>query len=418
MENNKINFKSEISFSIYALGLGTVVGCFIWVFLKIMQYGMEFLWNYIPSAVNIPFYAVIVCVVGGIIIGFYQMKFGDYPESLETVISKVKKEKHYRYNNVFAVTVGALLPLIFGGSIGPEAGMVSIIVGLCYWVGDKLKLADKTLSELTSVGIVATLGILFYAPFFGIAEYAEEPTDANKELVLSKPGKLLAKIFAVIGGIGIYYILGQMFGSAMSFPSLPKEDITNYDRILGIPLIIIGLLFGYIYIIFNKLCALFFKKLANKKHLKFLGTVLGGLVLGIIGTYMPITMFSGEEQITELSEIYMNYSPYFLIIIGVVKLFITDFCIHSGWHGGHFFPVIFGGVSIGYGFSMILGTAPSLTIAIITAAILAVSMRKPFAVALLLLLCLPVRTIPWLIISAFIAGNIPLPKFLRPQKTE
>lgn len=418
MENNKINLKSQIAFSVYALVLGMFVGCFIWAFLKVIQYGMEFLWNYIPSIVNIPFYTIIVCIIGGIIIGFYQMKFGDYPESLETVISKVKKEKYYKYNNIFAVTVGALLPLIFGGSVGPEAGMVGIIVGLCYWVGDKLKLAGKTLTEFTSVGIIATLGILFYAPFFGIAEYSEEPTDANKELVLSKPGKLFAKIFAVIGGIGIYYVLGQIFGSAMSFPSLPKEDVTNHDRLLGIPLIIIGLLFGYIYMILDKLCALFFRKIANKKWFKFLGTILGGLALGIIGTYMPITMFSGEEQITELSEIYMNYSPYFLIIIGIVKLFITSFCIHSGWRGGHFFPVIFGGVSIGYGFSLIFATAPSITIAIITAAILAVSMRKPFAVALLLLLCLPVRTIPWLIISAFIAGNIPLPKFLRPQKAE
>lgn len=418
MGKDKIHFKSEFTFSVYALLLGMFAGAFIWTFLKVLSYGIEFVWDYIPSVLNIPFYTIIICTTGGIIIGLYRMKFGNYPESLQTVISKVKKEKRYRYDNIIVVTIAALLPLLFGGSIGPEAGMTGIIVGLCYWVGDKLKFADKTLAEFTSVGIMSTLGILFYAPLFGVASYEEEPTDENKNLILSKPVKLLSKIIAIIGGLGIYYILGQIFGNAMSFPHFDGESVTNYDRLIGVPTIFIGILCGYIYQIFKKVCMILSKKISNKKFIGFLGTVLGGLILGIIGTYVPLTMFSGEEEISRLIKSYTSYAPCLLIFIGIVKLFITNFCIYSGWHGGHFFPVIFAGVSIGYGLAVLFGTTPSLTIAIITSALLATSMRKPLAVTLLLLLCLPVRTIPWMIISAFIAGTIPLPKFLKCQNTE
>ena len=413
MQNNKTNFKAEAIFSFYAMILGIFVGTFVWSFLKILSYATLFLWDYIPSKLNIPFFTILICTTGGIIIGLFRLKFGPYPELLEDVISKVKKEKHYRYDNIMIVTVAALLPLIFGGSIGPEAGMTGIIVGLCYWVGDRLKLAGETLSEFTSIGISAGLGVLFSAPLFGISEYAENPSDENSEIIFSKPAKLFAKIFAIIGGIGIYYVLGQFLGNAMSLPRIGAETVSNYDRILGIPTIVIGILFGYIYLIFNKICIILFKKLSAKKWLSFIGTVLGGIILGIIGTLFPLTMFSGEEQMSTLLLSYRTYAPIFLIAIGVIKLFITNFCIYSGWRGGHFFPVIFSGVSIGYGIALLLHTTPSLTIAIITATILATVMRKPLTVTMLLLLCLPFRTIPWMIIAAFIAGNIPLPKFLR-----
>ncbi len=35
-------------------------------------------------------------------------------------------------------------------------------------------------------------------------------------------------------------------------------------------------------------------------------------------------------------------------------------------------------------------------------------MRKPAAVALLLLLCFPVRVIPWLILAAYLGSLVPL----------
>src|SRR5574344_1742369 len=98
-----ISLKNETIFAFYALVLGIFVGAFVWSFLKILEYATKFLWKYLPSLINIPFYTLILCTAGGIIIGFYRMKFGDYPELLETVISKVKQQKHYRYDNILTV---------------------------------------------------------------------------------------------------------------------------------------------------------------------------------------------------------------------------------------------------------------------------------------------------------------------------
>lgn len=65
--------------------------------------------------------------------------------------------------------------------------------------------------------------------------------------------------------------------------------------------------------------------------------------------YVPFSMFSGEAQMEELMECYMDYAPAALLLIGVAKLLLTNISIQSGFKGGHFFPIIFAGVSIGYG---------------------------------------------------------------------
>ena len=72
---------------------------------------------------------------------------------LETVMGKVKKEKHYDYSHMLVMIIAALLPLLIGSSVGPEAGLTGIIVGLCYWAGENLKFAKQHTREYSQIGI-------------------------------------------------------------------------------------------------------------------------------------------------------------------------------------------------------------------------------------------------------------------------
>ena len=89
-----------------------------------------------------------MCFIGGLLIGLWKDKYGDSPEELAVVMRKVKKDHRYSYENIFQSIVSALLPLVFGASIGPEAGLTGIIAGLCTWVSDKLKIFHNELEEL------------------------------------------------------------------------------------------------------------------------------------------------------------------------------------------------------------------------------------------------------------------------------
>lgn len=161
---NKV--KNNLLFLFYTGLLGAIVGTIVWGFLKLMNLGISFIWDYVPSQINFPLYTLLVCTAGGLLIGLWKRKFGNYPEELHVVIGRVKKTGRYPYQNVFSTIGSALFPLLIGASVGPEAGLTGVIAGLCTWVGDKLKRYKSEVEELTAIGLSATLGTIFRSPMF------------------------------------------------------------------------------------------------------------------------------------------------------------------------------------------------------------------------------------------------------------
>lgn len=91
-------------------------------------------------------------------------------------------------------------------------------------------------------------------------------------------------------------------------------------------------------------------------------------------------------------------------------ILLTNLCIQFGLRGGHFFPVIFAGVSMGYGAAMlacgITGGHVVFGAAIVTAALLGGIMKKPLAVTMLLFLCFPVKMFIWIFIAAAVGSKL------------
>ena len=44
---------------------------------------------------------------------------------------------------VAVMLICAFIPLVFGASVGPEAGLTGIIAALCYWIGDNVSYAKQ-----------------------------------------------------------------------------------------------------------------------------------------------------------------------------------------------------------------------------------------------------------------------------------
>lgn len=134
-----MDLKNNILLRLYTVIIGVIAGLIIWCFIRGMNLGIQFLWDYLPSLINFKYYTIAVCLMGGLLVGLWKNKYGDIPEELDQVIKTVKQEHRYSYSNIFPSIVSAILPLIFGASVGPEAGLTGIIAGLYTWVGDKLK---------------------------------------------------------------------------------------------------------------------------------------------------------------------------------------------------------------------------------------------------------------------------------------
>ncbi|MBR5504196.1 MAG: chloride channel protein, partial [Methanobrevibacter sp.] len=362
-------------------------------------------WEYLPGLINFKYYTIVVCIMGGLLIGLWKSKYGDAPDELNEVIRLVKKEHRYSYNNIFTSIVSALLPLILGASVGPEAGLTGIIAGLCTWAGDKLKIFNNELEELAHIGITATLGTIFLSPLFGFVE----PIENEEESKLPKTSKNILYFVAILSSFGIFIFLNHLTHNHSGLHSIGTAALSNLNYFYVILLMAIGIALSYVYFISHKIVKVIFKNLENNFIIK---GVIGGLLLGIIGTLLPLAMFSGEEQIYLLLGTGAQLGLIVLILTSIIKIILTNVCIETGLKGGHFFPMIFSGTAMGYAMSILMNMDPIVSMSIVTTSFMASILKKPLAVVLLLMIIFPMNLIPLMLVAAVVACFFETPKVL------
>ena len=407
---------NEFRLILLTMLLGAFCGAVVWLFLRLLGICTDFIWETVPAKAGFRYLPVLICTAGGLAAGLVRRKYGDYPEELPVVLGKVRKEKHYDYSNMLVILVCAFLPLVFGSSVGPEAGLTGIIAGLCYWVGDNVKYAKEHAEEYSEIGAAVTLGSLFHMPLFGIFAVEEDPEDGSEKTpVIPKASKLLLYGLSIGSAYLMTRVLNSLLGDAsLGFPSFDYAEPAASDfamMLIYIPLgIILFKLFGYAEKITGK-AAEVIPAVASE--------TICGAVIGLMSVFVPMVIFSGEEQMGELPSTFMNYAPLALVGICVLKLFMTAFCIRFGLKGGHFFPLIFACSCMGFAVAVtVFGSAAGITdaavltghavfaAAVITAATLGAQMKQPIAVSMLLLICFPLRFVLWVFIAAALAGKM------------
>lgn len=403
----KTRIINELKMLLFVILLGITAGAVIWVFLRAVNVATGFLWETLWGKVEVSWYPVVLCVAGGLILGIIHKFGGDYPEELSVVITKIKKEKYYDYKPLPAMLVGAFFPLILGASVGPEAGLTGMIAALCYWIGNNIKFAKDSRDEYNEIGTAITLGVVFHAPLFGILSVAEEKTDAS-DIVLPKLSKIVYYGLALATAVITYWALGKVFGKGLtSIQGIEDFTVGWFDYVLLILYVIIGLILYMFYQFCDKIFGI-----ASGKIPGILREMIGGLAIGLAAMLMPLILFSGEEQIDYVVENFGNYAPAFLIAAALLKVVLTAFSIRFGFKGGHFFPLIFASVSMGFGLGMIffakdVGGHAAFAAGIVTASALGAQLKKPLAVAALLLLVFPVKMMLFIFVVAAVGAWLP-----------
>ena len=236
-----------------------------------------------------------------------------------------------------------------------------------------------------------------------------EPVKPENDAILPKRSKIILYLTAISGSVSIFMLLNKLTGTSSGIEKMQFEKFPIEHYLYAIPLAIIGILTGYLFFSFEKLTSLLEHKL---KSLVIIRAVSGGLLLGLSGTFLPLTMFSGEHQISVVTSQAETIGVLMLFIIAAVKLLLTNICIDSGLKGGHFFPVIFCGICIGCAVSLLLNTDMVFCCAVVTAAVVGHILKKPLITVLLLTIIFPIKLVPVMLFSAAAAKFIPTPKFL------
>ncbi len=304
--------ENELKLIAFCALIGAAAGIVFWVFLFLVKKGTWLLWDLLPEGLSVPWYPLLICAAGGLLIGLFRKRFGDYPEDMMTVFGRLKKNRTYPYEKILVILIAALLPLIFGSSVGPEAGMVGIVVALCCWAGDNLKFAGSRSRYYSEVGAAVSLSVMFRSPLFGILnveesiEGGEEAADpAGGRFPIPKVTKIVIYCIAVGAGFGCFYLLNRATGeSASGFPSFEPVRPTAPDCFLFVLYLVCGTLLG----LFFKFSEKLFEKLKERTP-AVISEIAAGLALGAVACFLPVICFSGEEQMGVLIENFAAYAP-------------------------------------------------------------------------------------------------------------
>ncbi len=398
----------KVKLPVFCAVIGAIVSIIFWLFLFAIKWGIELIWNVLPGEfTRLSVYPLIICTAGGLIIGLIRRAAGDYPEDMMTVFGKLKADKTYPYRKLPMLFICALLPLIFGSSVGPEAGMVGLIVALCCWAGDSMKFAKSESEYYSRMGAEVTLSVMFRSPLFGLLDVEEDVSETDKtsggqELT----GLLKIVLYCVAAGaaFGMFWLMNTLFGKVSEgFPTFDLVSAQRADYMLFVIYLICGIILG---LFFERSERIF--HMAGQKLPPVIKEMTAGLILGAVACVLPVIRFSGEEQMGILIEDYAKYAPLAMIGIAFLKIIMTNLCISFGLKGGHFFPLIFSAVCLGFGVSLMIFpqdvSHATYAAAIVSAGTLGVTLKKPLAVSMLLLLCFPAGYLLWIVPSAAICA--------------
>ncbi|MBR1913737.1 MAG: chloride channel protein, partial [Lachnospiraceae bacterium] len=344
----------KIKLPVFCAVIGVIVSVIFWLFLFAIKWGTGLIWDVLPQQfTRSSVYPLLVCTAGGLIIGLIRRAVGDYPEDMMTVFGKLRADKTYPYRKLPMLFICALLPLIFGSSVGPEAGMVGLIVALCCWAGDSMKFAKSKSEYYSRLGAEVTLSILFRSPLFGLFDVEGDVSEAGMaEDEKEAAGALKIVLYCIAAGaaFGMFWLMNTLFGKVSEgFPAFEPADAQRADYMLFVVYLICGIILG-----------LFFERservfdMVSRRLPPVIKEVTAGFILGAVACVLPVIRFSGEEQMGILIEDYAKYAPLAMIGIAFLKIIMTNMCISLGLKGGHFFPLIFSAVCMGFGVSLMI----------------------------------------------------------------
>lgn len=399
--------------------LGAVAGAVCWVFFFLMNNGINLLWNVLPNALppifgveNALWWPVAVCTLGGLVVGLFQSKWPGVPQEMDEVMAEVKATGRCEYGNIGTGFVGALIPLLFGASLGPEAGITGVIAGLCTWVGDRLKFLGREFRELSSVGIAAVVSVMFDAPLYGLAVpvFGDGESVADASIQIPKPKKIVIYLLAIASALGTMMGLGYLLGGMGGLPRFTDINMGQFEWMMLIPCALAGAVSGWLFHAYAAGAKAASCAIGEHPVLKGL---IAGIILGMCGVFLPYVLFAGEIQAEELELVWMNIGAPVLILTALIKPFALQLCLNFGWRGGKFFPMIFCGIAMGYGIALLTGADPVFCLCACTAGTLGTMMRQPLMAVLLLFMCFPIKSVVVLLVAALIGSVIPVPKAFR-----
>ncbi|NDJ62450.1 MAG: CBS domain-containing protein [Chloroflexi bacterium] len=331
-----------------AVGVGTAFA--IWAFDIAIEFFHELFQERLAHEILEPLLGplaiVIALALAGLIVGWIMHRFiGDERHhGVAGIMESVALAGgRLRYHRVPFKAIAAALSLGAGASVGPEDPSVQIGANMGSFFGQRLRFSEERMRIVVAAGAASAIAAAFRAPIAGVF-FALEIILGGRFTSGSISVVVLASVIASV----FFQVIGQ---GAPEFGILDYSFAGPHEMIF---FTVLGLLLAPIAVLFIR--AVYWQEGLWHRYAARLSrplkTALAGALVGGCAIFVPQIMGPGREFMAAV----LHPSPEaqftigLLLIIGLLKLFMTTVSLAGGFVGGIFAPTLFVGTMRGSAF--------------------------------------------------------------------
>ncbi len=356
----------------YALLLGLVGAAAGLVFLGVTDAGNNWYDAPDPGWFGGRWWWVAVTAGAGVVVALlrYVTKL---PAKIPGLIADIEGA-HVDTRLVPGIVAVSAVSLIGGASLGPEQALGSMGGGAATWMAERKGLDKEDGDANVLNGFAGAYGGLFSSTVIVVMLILEVARPGGRKFVKTLVGGIVASSVS----FGIYFVIvGAVFLDAYPVPSYEFED---WQLLAAIPLGLFAALIATVLVASTAGMTRLFTRLPIPSVAK---PPLGGAVFGLIGVALPLTLFTGSDQLKTVVQDAGSLGLGLVVAILVAKILTFAVSVGSGFVGGPIFPALFiggtAGIAVNQAFS---GVPMGLAFTCMFAAVPGALVAAPFAMAL------------------------------------
>jgi H+/Cl- antiporter ClcA len=369
----------------YAVVFGLVLAFAALAFLGLVKGGTR-LWFTLPKHpgwLSGSLWWVAVTAGAGMLVGVLR-RLLRLPAKLPGTMKELRDERVEPSTVLKAVAV-SLVSLIGGASLGPEDALGKMGGGLGTWVSKRRKLNGSTSATNALSGMSGAYGGLLSSPILATSFIVELARPKRAGFAAT----LVASLLAATVAFAVYFpIAGTTFLGIYALPSFKYAD---WELAAAVPL---GLAAAALALVTVAAIGLLAKLIAPLGERAVLRSTLGGIVFGLVGVALPLTLFTGTSQLTTVIHGAAALGAGLVIAVVFAKILMFGLCEATGFIGGPILVMLFIGGTAGIAAHLLVpGLPEGLAFATMFAALLGSLVAAPFTMIVLVALTTHIGTL-------------------------
>jgi len=357
----------------YAVVLGVVGALASLVFMGVIGFGDNWYAVAHPGWFGGQWWWIAVTAAAGVLVGVVR-RLTRLPEHTPGLIADLQ-EGRVDPRLVPGIVAVSAVSLIGGASLGPEKALGCIGGGAGSWLSRRRGLSPQEAQVNTLAGFGGAYGGLFSSTVIVVMMITEVARLGGQQFTKALVGSVVASSVS----FAVYFaIAGAVFLDAYPVPHYEFED---WQLLAAVPLGLFAAVVTTLLALVVKLTAALFDRLKLPGVAK---STLGGASFGLVGVALPLTLFTGSDQLNTVLTDGGTLGLGVLIALIIGKMFTFSVCQASGFVGGPIFPALFIGGTAGVLVHQVFPGMPiGLTFTCLLAAVPGSLVAAPFSMVLL-----------------------------------